>query len=107
MSEMKTLIINGQVRTDLSSHVSAGPRIGLGRPLNRSVVARPAAIALARELDRLHELVVALPLSALDACFARNWLRSAKHLLSSGELGAAGFQVAAVSRKLAGRHPRS
>jgi hypothetical protein len=64
-----------------------------------------ATIALAHELDGLHELLVTLALSALEACAARNWLRSARELLCDGELGAAQFQKAAVSRKLARRRP--
>jgi hypothetical protein len=65
----------------------------------------PAALALAREIDRLDQLIVTPPLSAAEACFARNWLRDARRLIRAGELGAAQFQVAAVRRKLARRLP--
>jgi hypothetical protein len=101
---MQTLTTNGKVRAHLSSHACSGPRFGLSL-LNPSPVSSPETISLARELDRLRELVATLPLSALEACFARNWLRSASQLLCSGEIGAARFQVAAVSHKLAGRYP--
>jgi hypothetical protein len=105
MSEVKTLTTNGQIRTHRGSPACAGPRFDLSGLFNPSPASSPAAIALVREIDRLHELVVTLPLSALEACFARNWLGSARQLLCAGELGAARFQVAAVSHKLAGRLP--
>jgi hypothetical protein len=105
MSEMKTLTTSGRIQAHRSSPACAGPRFDFSGLLYPSPDSSLAVVALARELDRLHERVVTPPLSALEACSARNWLRSARRLLCAGELGAARFQMIAVRRKLARRLP--
>jgi hypothetical protein len=101
MRERKTYTGNDQVWAHPGNPACTGPRSGLGQRVRQTSVASPEALAEARKIDRLQELVVTPPLSALEACFASNWLSSARRLLSAGELGAARFQVAAVQRKLA------
>jgi hypothetical protein len=59
----------------------------------------PAA-DLARGFADLQRLVMALPLSSDEYCFAINWLTSAADLARAGDWNAAAYQVALVLRKL-------
>jgi hypothetical protein len=65
---------------------------------------RPAAIlgaVLAAELDRLAEMVAALPLTTEEYGFAANWVASARRLWKTGNVGACRYQLDIIRKKLA------
>jgi hypothetical protein len=56
---------------------------------------------IAAELDRLEELIGALPLTTDAYCFAVNWTAGAGACWSAGDCGAARFLLEMVRKKLA------
>ena len=56
---------------------------------------------VATAFDHLSELVAALPLTTEEHCFAANWITGARDCWSSGDFGAARYQLEAVRKKVA------
>jgi hypothetical protein len=56
---------------------------------------------IATAFDHLSELVAALPLTTEEYCFAANWITAARVCWSSGDFGAARYQLKVIRKKVA------
>jgi hypothetical protein len=71
----------------------------LGTMLRQPAVWSDQGVATA--FDHLSELVAALPLTTEECCFAANWITAPRDCWSSGDFGAARYQLEAIRKKVA------